>query len=102
MKNFWLKRATSIDSLIRKFQEDRKDVVVQEKLVARFCNLVQTIMTWHKIDQFLEDEIEQECVLLCFEKLAKYDAESYLASFYFTICVLSHLRQLGIKSTLQL
>lgn len=66
----------------------------QEQLAYAFYVLSENIANYAKFNGIDIDDAIQEGVLICFEKIDRFDPRKGKAFNYMTTCVLNHLRQL--------
>lgn len=67
---------------------------VQKKLAHAFYILSNNIVRYAKFSLIDQDDAVQEGVLICFEKLDKFDPRVGKAFNYMTTCILNHFKQL--------
>ena len=70
------------------FQEIQKD------LAKAFYTLAQNIVRYAKFNLIDQDDAIQEGVMICFEKIDRFDPQKGKAFNYMTTCTLNHFRQL--------
>ena len=72
----------------------------QEQLAHAFYLLSENIANYAKFSNIDVDDAIQEGVLICFEKIDRFDPRKGKAFNYMTTCILNHYRQLyrGAKS----
>ena len=81
----------TVDSLI----EADGDVTASKKTLAEaFYTLSKNIVRYAKFSNIDEDDAVQEGVLICFERVEKFDPTKGKAFNYMTTCILNHFRQL--------
>jgi DNA-directed RNA polymerase specialized sigma subunit len=66
----------------------------QQDLATVFYTLSQNIVRYAKFNLIDEDDAIQEGVLICFEKIDRFDPKKGKAFNYMTTCILNHFRQL--------
>lgn len=66
----------------------------QEQLANAFYILSQNIANWAKFSGIDIDDAIQEGVLICFEKIDRFDPRKGKAFNYMSTCILNHFRQL--------
>lgn len=66
----------------------------QKKLATAFYTLSEHIALYAKFNLIDNDDAIQEGVVICFEKIDRFDASKGKAFNYMTTCVLNHYRQL--------
>jgi DNA-directed RNA polymerase specialized sigma subunit len=66
----------------------------QQDLAAAFYTLSENIVKYAKFNLIDEDDAIQEGVLICFEKIDRFDPSKGKAFNYMTTCILNHFRQL--------
>jgi DNA-directed RNA polymerase specialized sigma subunit len=66
----------------------------QQQLAHAFYLLSENIAHWAKFNGIDMDDAIQEGVLICFEKIDRFDPRKGKAFNYLSTCVLNHLRQL--------
>jgi hypothetical protein len=76
----------------KKSCEDFKDY--QEQLAYAFYILSENIANWAKFSGIDIDDAIQEGVLICFEKIDRFDPRKGKAFNYMSTCILNHFRQL--------
>jgi DNA-directed RNA polymerase specialized sigma subunit len=102
MKNYWLdkKKVTlaNFERAIFNFktattlQRSKSEVTIE--LHKCFTVLVKAVIEYGKFENLDKDDMLQEGLMVCFDKLSRYDATKSKAFNYFTTCVLGHFRQL--------
>lgn len=71
------------------------DLVSSKKILAEaFYTLSKNIVRYAKFSNIDEDDAIQEGVLICFERVEKFDPTKGKAFNYMTTCILNHFRQL--------
>ena len=66
----------------------------QENLAAAFYTLSENIVRYAKFNLIDTDDATQEGVMICFEKIDRFDPRKGKAFNYMTTCILNHFRQL--------
>lgn len=66
----------------------------QEQLAYAFYILSENIANWAKFSGIDIDDAIQEGVLICFEKIDRFDPRKGKAFNYMSTCILNHFRQL--------
>jgi DNA-directed RNA polymerase specialized sigma subunit len=84
----WVKIANDYRTVSSDFQ------VVQDELALAFYTLSQNIVRYAKFNLIDQDDAVQEGVMICFEKIDRFDPEKGKAFNYMTTCILNHFRQL--------
>lgn len=67
---------------------------VQGQLTSAFYTLSQNIVRYAKFNLIDHDDAIQEGVMICFEKIDRFDPSKGKAFNYMTTCILNHFRQL--------
>ena len=67
---------------------------VQDELALAFYTLSQNIVRYAKFNLIDQDDAIQEGVMICFEKIDRFDPQKGKAFNYMTTCILNHFRQL--------
>lgn len=71
------------------------DLTSAQKILAEaFYTLSKNIVRYAKFSNIDEDDAIQEGVLICFERVEKFDPSKGKAFNYMTTCILNHFRQL--------
>jgi hypothetical protein len=71
------------------------DLTSAQKILAdAFYTLSKNIVRYAKFSNIDEDDAIQEGVLICFERVEKFDPSKGKAFNYMTTCILNHFRQL--------
>ena len=68
--------------------------IAQDDLATAFYILSQNIVRYAKFNLIDADDAIQEGVLICFEKIDRFDPSKGKAFNYMTTCILNHFRQL--------
>ena len=66
----------------------------QEQLAYAFYVLSENLANWAKFKGVDTDDAVQEGVLICFEKIDRFDPRKGKAFNYMTTCILNHYRQI--------
>lgn len=66
----------------------------KQELAAAFYTLSENIVRYAKFQLIDEDDAIQEGVMICFEKIDRFDPRKGKAFNYMTTCILNHFRQL--------
>jgi hypothetical protein len=66
----------------------------QQQLAFQFYTLAESIVRWRNFSLIDDEDAVQEGVLICFEKIDRFDSSKGSAFNYLTTCVLNHFRQL--------
>ena len=66
----------------------------QGQLAAAFYTLSENIVRYAKFNLIDTDDAVQEGVMICFEKIDRFNPEKGKAFNYMTTCILNHFRQL--------
>lgn len=78
-----------------KYQEILNNFSEAENLLTKaFYTLAENLVRFAKFNLIDEDDTLQEGVVICFEKIDRFDTRKGKAFNYFTTCVLNHMRQL--------
>ena len=73
----------------------KSELVAAQKILADlFYTLSKNIVRYAKFTNIDEDDAIQEGVLICFERVEKFDPLKGKAFNYLTTCILNHFRQL--------
>lgn len=67
---------------------------VQDELATAFYTLSENIVRYAKFNLIDQDDAVQEGVMICFEKIDRFDPKKGKAFNYMTTCILNHFRQL--------
>lgn len=67
---------------------------VQDELALAFYTLSRNIVRYAKFNLIDQDDAIQEGVMICFEKIDRFDPKKGKAFNYTTTCILNHFRQL--------
>lgn len=78
-----------------KFDDSQDQFVdAQELLAAAFYTLSENIVRYAKFNLIDADDAIQEGVMICFDKIDRFDSNKGKAFNYMTTCILNHFRQL--------
>ena len=66
----------------------------QQQLATAFYTLSENIVRYARFNLIDEDDAVQEGVMICFEKIDRFDPRKGKAFNYMTTCILNHFRQL--------
>ena len=66
----------------------------QKQLAMAFLTLSENIVKYAKFNLIDMDDAIQEGVMICFEKIDRFDPKKGKAFNYMTTCILNHIRQL--------
>ena len=66
----------------------------QDELAIAFYTLSENIVRYAKFNLIDQDDAIQEGVMICFEKIDRFDPKKGKAFNYMTTCILNHFRQL--------
>jgi hypothetical protein len=86
--NGWLTTECEFRTVSSKFQES------QDELAIAFYTLSENIVRYAKFNLIDQDDAIQEGVMICFEKIDRFDPKKGKAFNYMTTCILNHFRQL--------
>jgi len=67
---------------------------VQKELATAFYTLSENIVRYAKFNLIDQDDAVQEGVMICFEKIDRFDPQKGKAFNYMTTCILNHFRQM--------
>lgn len=84
----WASRAGDPNEITARFQ------TAQAELATAFYVLSENIVRYAKFNLIDADDAIQEGVLICFEKIDRFDPSKGKAFNYMTTCILNHFRQL--------
>lgn len=84
----WEEIEKTFDSLMLEFEE------LQKELTIAFYLLSENIVRYRKFNLIDPDDAIQEGVMICFEKVDRFDPEKGKAFNYMTTCIINHFRQL--------
>jgi DNA-directed RNA polymerase specialized sigma subunit len=66
----------------------------EKALAANFYTLSENIVRWAKFQLLEPEDGVQEGVMICFEKIARFDPRKGAAFNYLTTCIYNHLKQM--------
>jgi len=75
-------------------QAEREYVDSKNKLAIAFFTLSENIVRYAKFQLIDVDDAIQEGIMICFEKINRFDSRKGKAFNYMTTCILNHFRQL--------
>lgn len=86
-------------SLLKVKETELKDTQIshessKQKLAIAFFTLSENIVRYAKFQLIDTDDAVQEGVMICFEKIDRFDSRKGKAFNYMTTCILNHFRQL--------
>ena len=85
----------TMDEFRRAYDSSHKEMMEsQQRLALAFHTLSENIVRYAKFSLIDSDDAIQEGVMICFEKIDRFDSRRGKAFNYFTTCTLNHLRQL--------
>ena len=84
----WLALQDKFDNIEKQFHES------QQELATAFYILSENIVKYAKFNLIDQDDAVQEGVMICFEKIDRFDPKKGKAFNYMTTCILNHFRQL--------
>jgi hypothetical protein len=84
----WLVTEKEFKIISSQFQES------QDELAIAFYTLSENIVRYAKFNLIDQDDAVQEGVMICFEKIDRFDPKKGKAFNYMTTCILNHFRQL--------
>jgi DNA-directed RNA polymerase specialized sigma subunit len=84
----WSEIEKTFESLVEEYQE------LQIELTTAFYLLSENIVRYRKFNLIDPDDAIQEGVMICFEKVDRFDPEKGKAFNYMTTCIINHFRQL--------
>lgn len=79
---------------VNKQEVDKEFSDAQNKLAEAFYTLSQNIVSYAKFNMIDPDDAVQEGVMICFDKVDRFDSRKGKAFNYMTTCILNHFRQL--------
>jgi hypothetical protein len=98
------KKSRKVDpSSSRRIMEHKKSMLVnsetnhhssKQKLAVAFFTLSENIVRYAKFQLIDADDAIQEGVMICFDKIDRFDPRKGKAFNYMTTCILNHFRQL--------
>ena len=99
MKNYWLDRRMpkeitneELESIVIQYKDCPGDIAANNKLADAFYRLAEKVVDYIKFPLLDKDDAKQECVLLGFQKIDRYDPTKGRAFNFFTTIMLGHLR----------
>ena len=84
----WIVAENEFKEISSSFEE------AQGQLAIAFYTLSENIVRYAKFNLIDQDDAIQEGVMICFEKIDRFDPEKGKAFNYMTTCILNHFRQL--------
>lgn len=84
----WMKTENEFKDVSCKYHES------QDELAIAFYTLSENIVRYAKFNLIDQDDAIQEGVMICFEKIDRFDPKKGKAFNYMTTCILNHFRQL--------
>lgn len=84
----WAATETAYEVVVRRFDD------AQKELATAFYTLSENIVRYAKFNLIDQDDAIQEGVMICFEKIDRFDPAKGKAFNYMTTCILNHFRQL--------
>lgn len=84
----WVVTQSAYEVVAHRFTEAQKD------LATAFYTLSENIVRYAKFNLIDQDDAIQEGVMICFEKIDRFDPTKGKAFNYMTTCILNHFRQL--------
>lgn len=93
-------KSLSTDKSNLKYKEEQLKTTVddhessKEKLAIAFFTLSENIVRYAKFQLIDADDAIQEGVMICFDKIDRFDSRKGKAFNYMTTCILNHFRQL--------
>lgn len=88
MPDSWTVTQVAYEVVLAKFEDAQKD------LATAFYTLSENIVRYAKFNLIDQDDAVQEGVMICFEKIDRFDPTKGKAFNYMTTCILNHFRQL--------
>ncbi len=94
------RKSTDLDKKLLKINQIRMFQVVadyeesEKLLAAAFYTLSENIVRYAKFNLIDQDDAIQEGVVICFEKIDRFNPDKGKAFNYMTTCILNHFRQL--------
>ena len=86
------KKTTENETNFYKFDFEFQEI--QKNLAMAFLTLSQNIVRYAKFKLIDQDDAVQEGVMICFEKINRFDPKKGKAFNYMTTCILNHFRQI--------
>lgn len=98
-KNKNKKRGTILVRSLKKRVKEYEEICTtfgnsQDDLALAFYTLSENIVRYAKFNFIDQDDAVQEGVMICFEKIDRFDPRKGKAFNYMTTCILNHFRQL--------
>jgi hypothetical protein len=94
-RNANVPRNAMLTSKVNEYNAIMKDFTdSQSQLAIAFFTLSENIIRYRKFHFVDVDDAVQEFVMICFEKLDRFDPKKGKAFNYMTTCILNHYRQL--------
>lgn len=84
----WEASVAAYEIVTRRFDD------AQKELATAFYTLSENIVRYAKFNLIDQDDAIQEGVMICFEKIDRFDPAKGKAFNYMTTCILNHFRQL--------
>jgi len=84
----WEEIEKNFDTLVAEYQ------TLQGELTTAFYLLSENIVRYRKFNLIDPDDAIQEGVMICFEKIDRFDPDKGKAFNYMTTCIINHFRQL--------
>ena len=82
-------------TLEKNFEEIKNEfLTLQDELTVAFYLLSENIVYYRKFNLIDPDDAIQEGVMICFEKVDRFDTSKGKAFNYMTTCIINHFRQL--------
>jgi hypothetical protein len=81
-----------VEEIFKKLAFDYENA--QDDLAIAFYTLSENIVRYAKFNLIDQDDAIQEGVMICFEKIDRFDPKKGKAFNYMTTCILNHFRQL--------
>jgi hypothetical protein len=93
------KRGKALEELLKQKQNEYQNVIgsfeiLQDNLALAFYTLSENLVKYAQFQFIEEDDAIQEGVVICFEKIDRFNPEKGKAFNYMTTCILNHFRQL--------
>lgn len=98
------KKARKVDNSPNRIQLRQKEKELEaahdlheetkQKLAVAFFTLSENIVRYAKFKLIDQDDAVQEGVMICFDKIDRFDSRKGKAFNYMTTCILNHFRQL--------
>src|SRR5690606_33927224 len=84
----WVLAEKTYEDVLHNYHESQKE------LANAFYTLSENIVRYAKFNLIDQDDAIQEGVMICFEKIDRFDPQKGKAFNYMTTCILNHFRQL--------